>query len=75
MSDVNDQLAHLIRAVNDIAKPPAAAYLTAREAATYLGMSYGAFRNEAKHIRRCAGINRYTRPALDAFAQTRRKRK
>jgi excisionase family DNA binding protein len=47
-------------------------YLTAREAADYLNVSYGTFRNWATRIKR-AKTGRYRREDLDQFASTRRK--
>ena len=49
---------------------PGAKYLTAREAAAYLGLTYGTFRHKAARIRRTRH-GRYTREALDRFAELR----
>jgi hypothetical protein len=47
---------------------PDAKYLTAKEAAVYLGLTYGTFRHKATKIRRTKH-GRYTREALDDFAK------
>lgn len=47
-------------------------YLTAKEAAAYLNVSYGTFRNWATRIKR-SRTGRYRRDDLDHFATTRRK--
>jgi len=53
-------------------RPFESPYLTAREAAHYLGMTYGTFRNIATRITRTAH-GRYTRTALDSFASKKKK--
>ena len=55
--------------------PPApidSPFLTAREAAAYLRVSYGTFRNWATQITRTRH-GRYRREDLDRFAQRKRK--
>ena len=47
-------------------------YLTPKEAASYLNIAYGTFRNWAKDIRR-QRTGRYRREDLDAFAQRRKR--
>lgn len=51
---------------------PESPYLTAKEAAAYLRVSYGTFRNWATKIKRHR-TGRYRREDLDEFARTRRK--
>jgi excisionase family DNA binding protein len=43
-------------------------YLTARQAAEYLNISYSTFRKKARYIRKMPGTSRYRREDLDAFA-------
>ena len=50
-------------------------YLTAREAADYLKISYSTFRKKAMLIRRCPATLRYTREHLDEYANSIRPRK
>jgi len=45
-------------------------YLTAREAAAYLKVSYSTFRKRARRINRMPGTKRYRPADLDAFALT-----
>jgi hypothetical protein len=60
----------------DAVPPVASPYLTARQAAAYLGIAYGTFRNKATRIRKMPQTGRYRREDLDAFAEaTRPKRK
>jgi hypothetical protein len=47
-------------------------YLTAREAAAYLRMSYSTFRKRAIFIKRCPQNNKYRREDLDAYAMSTR---
>ncbi|OWK46591.1 helix-turn-helix domain-containing protein [Fimbriiglobus ruber] len=54
------------------ARPVDSPYLTAREAATYLNVSYGTFRNWAVQIKR-QKTGRYRKEDLDHFAKSRRK--
>jgi hypothetical protein len=50
----------------------ASPYLTAREAAAYLRVSYSTFRKRAIFIKRCPQNNKYRREDLDAFAMSNR---
>jgi hypothetical protein len=49
-------------------------YLTAKEAATYLRMSYSTFRKKARLIKMMPGTHKYRREDLDEFAQSNRRR-
>jgi hypothetical protein len=51
---------------------PDSPYLTAKQAARYLNVAYGTFRNWAYHIPKTR-TGRYTREALDHFAATRKR--
>jgi hypothetical protein len=51
---------------------PPSPYLTARQAAAYLNVSYGTFRNWATQIKRTK-TGRYRKDDLDHFAQNRKK--
>jgi hypothetical protein len=50
-------------------------YLTAKEAAAYLRISYSTFRKKATKIKRQPGTGRYRREDLDMFAASLRPRK
>ena len=50
-------------------------YLTARQAAVYLGISYSTFRKKAVRIRQQPGIRRYRREDLDEFASSLRSKR
>lgn len=50
-------------------------YLTAKEAAVYLNLSYGAFRNRATTIPRMPQTKRYKKSDLDMWAATAKVRK
>lgn len=49
-------------------------YLTAKEAAVYLKISYSTFRKKARLIRKQPGTGRYRREDLDRFASAPPKR-
>ncbi|OWK46594.1 helix-turn-helix domain-containing protein [Fimbriiglobus ruber] len=70
------ELAAEARAAREKAKQPArpvdSPYLTAREAALYLNVSYGTFRNWATKIKK-QKTGRFRKEDLDNFAKTRRK--
>ena len=61
-------------AVGGAEKAPAAdsPYLTAKQAAAYLNVSYGTFRHRAKNIKRTR-TGHYRREDLDHFAAHRRR--
>jgi excisionase family DNA binding protein len=50
-------------------------YLTAKEAAAYLRISYSTFRKCATKIRRMPSTNRYRREDLDEFAASNRPKR
>jgi hypothetical protein len=51
-------------------------YLTSKEAAAYLRLSYSTFRKRATKIKRMPSTGRYRREDLDAYAESiRPKRK
>lgn len=54
-------------------QPTAAAsdYLTAKQAAAYLGIPYSTFRKKATGIPQCRRTRRYHKAALDRWAQHR----
>ncbi len=56
-------------------KFPDSPYLTAREAAEYLGISYDHFRHKAHLIRQQPGTRRYRREDLDEFAAAQKPRR
>jgi excisionase family DNA binding protein len=49
-------------------------YLTAKEAAEYLRMSYSTFRKKARLIKMMPGTHKYRREDLDEYAQSNRRR-
>jgi hypothetical protein len=55
--------------------PTPSPYLTAREAAAYLGIAYSTFRARARHVRRVAQTRRYTSEALDEYAHKSKARR
>lgn len=55
-------------------RPGESPYYTAREAAAYLRIAYGTFRNWATQIKR-NNLGRYHRADLDRFANTRKRPK
>lgn len=69
-------VARIERDLNDLktllGKAPSKEYMTAKEAADYLNVTYGTFRNWATRIKR-SKTGRYRREDLDHFAQNRRK--
>jgi hypothetical protein len=50
-------------------------YLSAREAAAYLNIAYSTFRKRAVRIKRTPQTNKYTREALDDYANSLKPRK
>jgi hypothetical protein len=68
-----ERLAALVEGKHQPEQP--GTYLTAKEAATYLAISYSTFRKRATRITRMPGTGTYRREDLDTYAASQRPKR